>query len=151
MHGRTIGNLILMATTCVVVFWVFMAIHAARADEAPLDWAKLRAETVAQYGECDLSLTITGRSELLIRSVCSKDGRVTFDADDYLSFTEYKNRDRYHNGEKLCPRSLRVDDVERVDRVTFTVFMRCEETKEAYSSVFKLEGDTVHILNNQSF
>ena len=44
-----------------------------------------------------------------------------------------------------------MDDVERVNRVTFTVFTRCEETGEAYGIVFKLEGDTVHIFNNQSF
>jgi hypothetical protein len=54
--------------------------------------------------------------------------RTTFDADDYLVFTEYKNRERYHNGEKICP-------------------FRCEETGKASGLVFKLEGDTLHILN----
>jgi len=44
-----------------------------------------------------------------------------------------------------------VDDVERVNRVTFTVFVRCEETGKASGLVFKLEGDTLHILNNTSF
>src|SRR6516225_634187 len=53
--------------------------------------------------------------------------------------------ERYHNGEKICPRPVRVDDVERVNRVTFTVFVRCEETGKAGGLVFKLEGDTLHI------
>jgi len=32
MSGRTIGNFILMTVIYVVVFWVFMAIHGARAE-----------------------------------------------------------------------------------------------------------------------
>jgi hypothetical protein len=121
------------------------------AHASDLNWDKLRAETIAQYGDCNFDLSISGRSELHVSSTCKKDGRVTFGGDTYLSFTEFKNRERYHNGEKLCPRPLRVDDVERVNRVTFTVFTSCEETKQAYSVVFKLEGDTLHIFNNTSF
>ena len=125
-----------------------LSASAARADD--LDWAG-STETVALYGECDLNISIAGRERLRVRSYCSKDDRTTFDADDYLVFTEYKNRERYHNGEKICPRPVRVDDVERVNRVTFTVFVRCEETGKAGGLVFKLEGDTLHILNNTSF
>jgi hypothetical protein len=32
MSGRTIGNFILMTVICIVVFWMFMAIHGARAQ-----------------------------------------------------------------------------------------------------------------------
>jgi len=32
MNGRTIGNLILMTTICVVIFWIFMGIKGARAQ-----------------------------------------------------------------------------------------------------------------------
>jgi len=128
---------------------LLMATSAAHAKD--LDWDKLHAATVALYGECDLNISIAGRERLRVRSYCSKDDRTTFDADDYLVFTEYKNRERYHNGEKICPRPVRVDDVERVNRVTFTVFVRCEETGKAGGLVFKLEGDTLHILNNTSF
>src|SRR5262249_24579787 len=126
-----------------------LATSAARADD--LDWDKLHAATVALYGECDFDVSIAGRERLRGISHCTKDGRTTFAADDYLRFTEYKNRERYHNGKKICPRPVRVDDVERVDRVTFTVFVRCEETGKAGGLVFKLEGDTLHILNNTSF
>ena len=112
-----------------------LSASAARADD--LDWDKLHAATVALYGECDLNISIAGRERLRVRSYCSKDDRTTFDADDYLVFTEYKNRERY--------------DVERVNRVTFTVFVRCEETGKAGGLVFKLEGDTLHILNNTRF
>src|SRR5215469_16109789 len=118
-----------------------LSASAARADD--LDWDKLHAATVALYGECDLNISIASRERLRVRSYCSKDDRTTFDADDYLVFTEYKNRERYHNGEKICPRPVRVDDVERVNRVTFTVFVRCEETGKAGGLVFKLEGDTL--------
>src|SRR6516162_3964345 len=31
MNGRTIGNLILMTTICVVIFWLFMALRPAAA------------------------------------------------------------------------------------------------------------------------
>jgi len=31
MSGRTIGNFILMTVICIVVFWMFMAIHGAHA------------------------------------------------------------------------------------------------------------------------
>ena len=125
-----------------------LLMSAGTAHAEDLDWDKLHAATVALYGECDLNISIAGRERLRVRSYCSKD---TFDADDYLVFTEYKNRERYHNGEKICPRPVRVDDVERVNRVTFTVFVRCEETGKAGGLVFKLEGDTLHILNNTSF
>ena len=128
---------------------LLMATSAAHAED--LDWDKLHAATVALYGECDLDLRIAARERLRAISSCSKDGRTTLAADDYLVFTEYKNRERYHNGEKICPRPVRVDDVERVNRVTFTVFVRCEETGKAGGLVFKLEGDTLHILNNTSF
>ena len=125
-----------------------LSASAAHADD--LDWDKLHAATVALYGECDLNISIAGRERLRVRSYCSKDDRTTFDADDYLVFTEYKNQQRYP-GVKICPRPQRVDDVERVDRRTFTVFIRCEETEVAHGLVFKLEGDTLHILNNTSF
>ena len=128
---------------------LLMATSAAHAED--LDWDKLHAATVALYGECDLDLRIAARERLRAISSCSKDGRTTLAADDYLVFTEYKNRERYHNGEKICPRPVRVDDVECVNRVTFTVFVRCEETGKAGGLVFKLEGDTLHILNNTSF
>jgi len=128
---------------------LLIATSAAHAED--LDWDKLHAATVALYGECDLNISIAGRERLRVRSYCSKDDRTTFDADDYLVFTEYKNRERYHNGEKFYPRPVRVDDVERVDRRTFTVFTRCEETGEARGAVFQLEGDTVHIYNNENF
>src|SRR5262249_9433843 len=128
---------------------LLMATSAARA--AGVAWDKLHAATAALYGECDLNISSAGRERLRVRSYCSKDDRTTFDADDYLVFTEYKNRERYHNGEKICPRPVRVDDVERVNRVTFTVFVHCEETGEAGGLVFKLEGDTLPILNNTSF
>jgi len=127
---------------------LLMATSAAHAED--LDWDKLHAATVALYGECNVDISIAGRERLRVRSYCSKDDRTTFDADDYLRFTEYKNQQRYP-GVKICPRPQRVDDVERVDRVTFTVFIRCEETGVAHGLVFKLEGDTLHILNNENF
>src|SRR5262245_22646091 len=36
MHGRVIGNLILITLVCVIVFIVFMAIRPVRADETPI-------------------------------------------------------------------------------------------------------------------
>jgi hypothetical protein len=128
---------------------LLIAASAAHAED--LDWDNPHAATVALYGECDLDVSIAGRERIRVISHCTKEGRTTFAAADYLVFTEYKNRERYHNGEKICPRPVRVDDVERVNRVTFTVFVRCEETGKAGGLVFKLEGDTLHILNNTSF
>src|SRR5262245_1887606 len=145
-------NMSMRAKLLTGIVALLMATSAAHAED--LDWDKLHAATVALYGECDLNISIAGRERLRVRSYCSKDDRTTFDAEDYLVFTEYKNRERYHNGEKICPRPVRVDDVERVNRVTFTVFVRCEESEEtgkAGGLVFKLEGDTLHILNNTSF
>jgi hypothetical protein len=105
---------------------LLMATSAADAED--LDWGRLHAETVALYGECDFDVSIAGRERLRVISHCTKDGRTTFAADDYLRFTEYKNRQLHPEGIKICPRPVRVDDVERVDRRTFTVFTRCEET-----------------------
>src|SRR5262249_1609471 len=128
---------------------LLMATSAAHAED--LDWGRLHAETVALYGECDFDVSIAGRERLRVISHCTKDGRTTFAADDYLRFTEYKNRQLHPEGIKICPRPVRVDDVERVDRRTFTVFTRCEETGEARGAVFQLEGDTIHIYSNKNF
>jgi hypothetical protein len=128
---------------------LLMATLAAHAED--LDWGRLHAETVALYGECDFDVSIAGRERLRVISHCTKDGRTTFAADDYLRFTEYKNRQLHPEGIKICPRPVRVDDVERVDRRTFTVFTRCEETGEARGAVFQLEGHTIHIYNNENF
>ena len=97
----------IMKKTLIAGVAALLLATTARADD--LDWDKLHAATVALYGECDLNISIAGRERLRVRSYCSKDDRTTFDADDYLVFTEYKNRERYHNGEKICPRPVRVD------------------------------------------
>ena len=128
---------------------LLMATSAAHAED--LDWERLHAETVALYGECDLDLSIAGRERLRVISHCTKDGRTTFAADDYLRYTEYKNQQLHPEGIKICPRPVRVDNVERVDRRTFTVFTRCEETGEARGAVFQLEGDTINIYSNKNF
>jgi len=36
MNGKTAGNLILMTTICIVIFWIFMGIKAARAQSPSL-------------------------------------------------------------------------------------------------------------------
>src|SRR6516165_1680530 len=128
---------------------LLMATSAARAED--LDWGRLHTETVALYGECDFDVSIAGRERLRVSSRCSRDGHTTFAADDYLRYTEYKNRQLHPEGIKICPRPVRGHDVERVDRRTFTVFTRCEETGEARGAVFQLEGDTIHIYNNENF
>jgi len=33
VNGKAAGNLILMATICIVIFWVFMALRPANAEE----------------------------------------------------------------------------------------------------------------------
>src|SRR5262249_47233257 len=104
---------------------LLLATSAARADD--LDWDKLHAATVALYGECDFDVSIAGRERLRVISHCTKDGRTTFAADDYLRFTEYKNRQLHPEGIKICPRPVRVDDVNPVHRRTFTVFTRSAE------------------------
>jgi len=35
MNGKTAGNLILMTTICIVIFWIFMALRPANADTGP--------------------------------------------------------------------------------------------------------------------
>src|SRR6516225_7564890 len=35
MNGKTAGNLILMTTICIVVFWIFMALRPAQAQIMP--------------------------------------------------------------------------------------------------------------------
>jgi len=148
MSGRTIGNLILMTLICVVIFWVFMALRPARAAE-DFDWGKPMAAT-EPYGECYLDVRVRTDDKgqhLDVHASCS-------DYSDHtvLRFTGLNNPQDGSPKKRVCPRAPNIEEVERIDRAAFMVYVRCVE-KEAHRTglVLKLEGDTLHIYSNRNF
>ena len=142
MSGRTIGNLILMTLICVVIFWVFMALRPARAAE-DFDWGKPMAAT-EPYGECYLDVRVRTDDKgqhLDVHASCSD-----YSDDTVLRFTGLNNPQDGSPKKRVCPRAPNIEEVERIDRAAFMVYVRCVE-KEAPRTglVLKLEGDPAHL------
>ena len=125
---------------------LLMATGAAHADS--LDWDKLMA---AQYGACDLDVRIHDDEKgqhLDVHMACER----TSSDDEVFRFTGLNNPQNGSPKKRVCPRAPHIDGVERLDRAAFMVYVRCVETeKNPRGLVFKLEGDTLHIYNNENF
>jgi hypothetical protein len=130
-----------------------LSTSAVRADD--LDWNRLHAATAALYGECNLDLRIHEDSScqhLDTRVSCSKDGRSTYSDDYILRFNGLNNPRYHHSQQRVCPRAPNIDGVERLDRAAFMVYVRCVETeKNPRGLIFRLEGYTLSIYNNENF
>jgi hypothetical protein len=120
----------------------------ARADG--LDWDALNAARVAAYGACDLDVRIhtdDSGQHLDVHMACARGGS----DDEVLRFTGLNNPRDGSAKKRVCPRAPNIDAVERIDRAAFMVYVRCVETEtHPRGLVFKLEGDTLHIYNNEN-
>jgi hypothetical protein len=133
----------------VAALTIESASTTARADD--LDWDRLNAARVAAVGACDLGIRIhadDSGQHLDVHMGCERTGS----DDEVFRFTGLNNPQDGSAKKRVCPRAPNIEAVERIDRAAFMVYIRCVET-EAHPRglVFKLEGDTLHIYNNENF
>jgi hypothetical protein len=135
-----------MKKTLAAIAALLLATGAAHADS--LDWDKLMA---AQYGACDLDVRIHDDKKgqhLDVHMACER----TSSDDEVFRFTGLNNPQNGSPKKRVCPRAPNIESVERIDRASFMVYVRCMETEtHPRGLVFKLEGYTLHIYNNENF